>query len=81
MASLRKAPGEGVVIMGSGDVIRYLTKRSLIDEYVLLIHPLILGEGKRLFADDGSYASLQLVSSKTTGKGVLIATYRPSNSK
>lgn len=81
VAKLRKEAGKDIVIMGSGELIRYLIKRNLIDEYVLLVHPLILGEGKRLFADDGAYASLDLVSSKTTNKGVVIATYRPASSK
>jgi dihydrofolate reductase len=48
---------------------------DLIDAYTLLIHPLVLGEGQRLFAD-GPPADLELVGSKTTGTGVVIATYR-----
>jgi dihydrofolate reductase len=76
VAKLRKEPGRDIVIMGSGELIRSLMKRNLIDEYVLLIHPIVLGSGRRLFTD-GVSASLELVRSKTTDKGVLIATYRP----
>jgi len=49
---------------------------DLIDRYTLLIHPLVLGEGQRLFADCGRPADLELEGSKTTGTGVVIATYR-----
>jgi dihydrofolate reductase len=53
-------------------------RRNLIDEYVLLIHPLVLGAGRRLFPDDGAFAALRLVDAKTTTTGVLIATYQPA---
>jgi dihydrofolate reductase len=66
--------------MGSGDLIRSLMVTDLIDEYALLIHPLVLGEGRRLFAEGVPFTSLKLVSTKTTDKGVIAATYRPTNS-
>jgi dihydrofolate reductase len=50
---------------------------GLIDEYVLQIHPLILGSGHRLFGDGGAFAALRLVDTKTTTTGVVIATYQP----
>lgn len=53
-------------------------RRNLIDEYRLLIHPLILGSGRRLFVDDGPLATLSLVDTKTTTTGVVIATYQPA---
>ena len=77
VARLRKGPGKDLVIMGSGELIQSLMRRNLVDEYVLLIHPLVLGTGRRLFTEGGAAASLRLVSSKTTDKGVIIATYRP----
>jgi dihydrofolate reductase len=64
-------------VLGSGQLVRALMERDLVDEYVLLIHPLILGAGTRLFADEASMASLELTDSVTTTKGVVIATYRP----
>jgi dihydrofolate reductase len=50
----------------------------LVDQYVLLIHPLILGSGHRLFTDPGSRAALKLIDAKTTSTGVVIATYQPA---
>jgi dihydrofolate reductase len=54
-------------------------RRNLVDEYVLLIHPLVLGSGRRLFTDGGPSASLRLVDTKTTTTGVVIATYHPAD--
>jgi dihydrofolate reductase len=53
-------------------------RRNLVDEYVLTIHPLVLGSGRRLFTDDGAFAALRLVDTKTTTTGVVIATYQSS---
>ncbi len=77
VAKLRSQPGKDLVIMGSGELIRSLMARHLLDEYVLLIHPLVLGRGKRLFEDGGPGATLSLVNSKTTSKGVIVTTYKP----
>ena len=52
-------------------------QRDLVDEFVLMIHPLVLGTGRRLFADEAVFAPLRLVDSVTTTTGVLIATYQP----
>ena len=51
-------------------------RRDLIDEYLLLIHPLVLGSGRRLFRDGSPFGALRLVDSATTTTGVVIATYR-----
>ncbi|MDQ6803748.1 MAG: dihydrofolate reductase family protein [Actinomycetota bacterium] len=56
-------------------LINALAQRRLIDTYVLMIHPLILGSGRRLFDNVGTAAELRLVNSTTTSKGVVIATY------
>ena len=79
VAKLRSQTGKDLVIMGSGKLIQSLMRRNLVDEYVLLIHPIVLGSGQRLFTDGGSHASLRLISSRTTEKGVVIATYRPAS--
>ena len=60
--------------MGSGELIGSLMAADLIDEYLLMIHPLVLGSGRRLFAG-GAQASLRLVDSITASTGVLVATY------
>jgi dihydrofolate reductase len=77
VAGLRKRPGKDIAILGSGELVKSLMRRNLIDEYMLMIHPLVLGSGRRLF-DGDSYAALHLVDSRTTTTGVVIATYRPA---
>jgi dihydrofolate reductase len=77
VAKLRNEPGKDIVIMGSGELVQSLMQGNLVDEYVLMIHPLVLGTGRRLFTDGGAAASLRLVSFKTTDKGVIVATYHP----
>ena len=77
VAELKKEAGKDLQIMGSGELIRSLMPRGLIDEYLLMIHPLVLGSGRRLFADGSPATSLQLVDSKTATSGVVIATYQP----
>ena len=78
VARLREQPGKDIVILGSGELVKSLMRRNLVDEYVLQIHPLILGSGSRLFAEGGSFAALRLVETKTTTTGVVIATYQPA---
>jgi dihydrofolate reductase len=77
VASLGKESGANLVIMGSGVLIDSLMGAGLVDEYLLMIHPLVLGAGRRLFPG-GRQASLQLVDCTTTASGVLIATYEPA---
>jgi dihydrofolate reductase len=78
VAKLKEQPGKDLVILGSGELVRSLMRRNLIDIYVLQIHPLLLGAGRRLFSEDGSHAALKLVDSKITSTGVIIATYLPA---
>jgi dihydrofolate reductase len=75
---LKEQPGNDLVILGSLELVRSLIRRNLVDEYVLLIHPLLLGSGRRLFPDNGRVAALRLVGTKTTTTGVVIATYQPA---
>jgi dihydrofolate reductase len=77
VAELRGSSGTNLAIMGSGVLIGSLMAADLIDEYLLMIHPLVLGTGRRLFAG-GTQASLRLVDSSTTSTGVLIAVYEPA---
>jgi dihydrofolate reductase len=60
-------------------VVQSLLRANLVDQFVLLIHPLVLGSGRRLFPDGGPSAALRLVDAKTTITGVLIATYQPAD--
>jgi dihydrofolate reductase len=75
VAQLKQKPGNDLNVMGSGELIQTLMRHELIDEYLLMIHPLVLGTGRRLFADVGPPAHLRLVDSTATTTGVLIATY------
>ena len=78
VSALKAQQGKDLVILGSGELIQTLMQHQLIDRYVLLIHPLILGTGRKLFRDGSSYSKLQLVDNKTTRNGVVIATYQPA---
>jgi dihydrofolate reductase len=78
VAGLKEQPGKDLVILGSGELVKSLMRHNLIDIYVLQIHPLLLGAGRRLFSDDGSHAALRLIDTKTTTTGVIIATYQPA---
>jgi dihydrofolate reductase len=77
VARLKAQPGKDLVVLGSGELLESLMRCNLVDQYVLLIHPLVLGSGHRLFTD-GTYASLRLVDTKNTTTGVVIATYQPA---
>lgn len=75
---LKAQPGKDLLVMGSGELIQTLMKHRLVDVYVLLIHPLVLGSGRRLFPDGGPGAALQLIDNRTTSTGVAVATYQPA---
>jgi dihydrofolate reductase len=76
VADLKNQPGKDIVVLGSGVLVRSLMERDLVDEFVLMIHPLVIGRGRRLFTGNGSFGALELVSAKPTTTGVVIATYR-----
>jgi len=79
LSKLKAEQEKDFLIFGSGVLVQSLMKENLIDEYVLLIHPLILGSGRRLFPDGGVFTALNLQNTKATSKGVVIATYGPTN--
>jgi dihydrofolate reductase len=76
IAKLKQQSGQNIIIHGSGTVVRALMPLDLIDEYRLLVYPLVLGGGLRLF-DDRSKANLKLVESKTFSSGAVALIYRP----
>jgi dihydrofolate reductase len=76
VAALKARPGKSMLVMGSGVLVGSLLGARLVDEMILLIHPLLLGEGRQLFPRDGPPAALDLVSTTPTTTGVLMATYR-----
>jgi dihydrofolate reductase len=75
---LREREGTGLQVMGSSSLARQLVEHDLVDEYRLMIEPILLGGGKRIFPDDGEARPFELVSNVTAGTGVMICTYRPA---
>ena len=75
VARLKKEHDKTLVIFGSGLLVQSLARRKLIDEFVLQIHPLVLGKGRRLFSDGSSFTNFSLIDSVTVSTGVIVATY------
>ena len=75
---LKAAPGRELQVHGSGELLRWLLERDLVDELNLLIYPVVVGDGLRLFPQRGPTHDLEPVSSRTTPSGVLLQTYRPA---
>lgn len=74
---LRDGDGGDIQVMGSASLAAQLISDDLVDEYRVMIEPIMLGGGKLLFPHDGRARPLELVSTTTSGTGVLICTYRP----
>jgi dihydrofolate reductase len=75
VAALKNQPGGDLLVYGSGDLVDELTRRRLIDEYRFMVHPVVVGKGKRLFST-GPEVTLELASTATTQTGVVVTTYR-----
>jgi dihydrofolate reductase len=71
----REQPDQDLTVLGSGDLLQTLMRRGLVDIYVLLIHPLVLGSGRRMFPEEGAHSALRLLDSVSTTTGVIVATY------
>ncbi|MFL5736525.1 MAG: dihydrofolate reductase family protein [Actinomycetota bacterium] len=78
VGELKAKPGGELQVHGSGNLVRWLFDQQLVDELTLLIYPVVIGQGTRLFPDAGPDAALDLVESRTTPKGVAIHVYRPT---
>ncbi len=78
ISRLKQQPGKDIGISGSGTLVRSLLHEDLLDELRLMVHPIVVGGGKRLFEDMADQKALELVDSKTFGTGVLYLTYRPA---
>lgn len=78
VAALKASDGPELQVHGSGDLLQTLMRHDLVDEYRLWIFPVLVGTGKRLFADGLVPASLELVASSVSTTGVVIGTYRPA---
>jgi dihydrofolate reductase len=75
---LKEKPGRELQVHGSGELLRWLLERDLVDELHLQIHPVVVGGGMRLFPERGQTHDLELVESRSTPSGVTIQTYRPA---
>jgi dihydrofolate reductase len=80
VAELKEKPGGNLVVLGSGELVQTLMENDLVDQFGLMINPIVLGSGMRLFRDASAKRPLSLVDSKTSSTGVLIATYEPVRS-
>ena len=79
LRKLKEQPGKNIGITGSGTLVRMLLRDGLLDELHLLVHPIVVGSGKRLFDDTSGKVPLKLVESKTFSTGVLALTYVPAD--
>ena len=77
ITKLKQQPGKSITVTGSAKLVQSLMQADLIDEYSLLVFPIVLGKGKRLF-QDGIDSSLKLVKSKAFDSGVVALTYQPA---
>jgi dihydrofolate reductase len=77
VAALKERMGDDLVVLGSGALVSSLTAAGLVDRYILLIHPLVLGSGHRLFPESAEPVPLRLTATRTSTTGVIIATYEP----
>lgn len=79
IANLKTQPGKNIAVTGSPTLVQGLIEHDLLDELTLIIHPVVVGHGKRLFADEATLKRMRLVSSSITGSGVALLTYQPRN--
>ncbi len=75
---LKAKPGRELQVHGSGDLLRWLLERDLVDELNLRICPVVVGDGRRLFPEQGQTHDLTLIESRSTPSGVTLQTYRPA---
>jgi dihydrofolate reductase len=80
VAQLKQQPGKDISITGSGTLVRSLLQEDLLDELRLMVHPIVVGSGKRLFEDRSDQKAMKLVDSKTFSTDVLYLTYQPAHS-
>jgi dihydrofolate reductase len=78
VARLKQKPGKDLAVLGSGDLCQTLLRHGLLDELLLMIHPVVLGRGLRFFPEGLPSGKLQLAEVRPTTTGVLLATYRPA---
>jgi len=75
---LKQAAGLPILVAGSAELVHTLRQHNLVDEYRLMVHPIVVGGGKRLFHDGAGATTLKLVDSKTFSTGIIVLTYAPA---
>jgi dihydrofolate reductase len=78
ISSLKQQPGKEILVFGSGNLVNTLMRHDLVDEYRLMVFPVVVGSGKRLFKDGSDTTVLRLVRTETFGSGVVVLSYRPA---
>jgi dihydrofolate reductase len=78
VSRLKQEPGKDIMVYGSGDLVNTLMKHNLVDDYRLMVFPIVVGSGKRLFEGEIDTTVLELVDSKTLSTGVVVLTYQPA---
>jgi dihydrofolate reductase len=78
VSRLKQQPGKDILVFGSGDLVNTLMHHDLINEYRLMVFPVVVGSGKRLFGDGLETKILRLIETKTFGSGVVVLSYRPA---
>jgi dihydrofolate reductase len=80
VAALKREDGDDLHVIGSTELVQMLIEHGLVDEFRLMIDPVTLGGGKRIFHDDGALRPLRLVDGEVTSTGAILATYAPGDS-
>jgi dihydrofolate reductase len=79
LTRLKQQPGQDILVFGSATLVQSLMAADLVDEYRFLVHPMIMGKGKRLFRNGTPTISLKLVETKMSSRGVTLLSYRPAS--
>ncbi|HEV8653641.1 MAG TPA: dihydrofolate reductase family protein [Actinomycetes bacterium] len=78
VVALKQEDGDDLLVIGSSELVQTLIEHDLVDEFRVMIDPLVVGGGKRIFRDDGALRPLRLLDSKVTTTGAILATYAPA---
>ena len=78
ISALKRQEGKDILVFGSGDLVKTLVEHDLVDEYRIMVFPVVVGSGKRLFGDGLDTKVLELVGTRTFDSGAVVLTYRPA---
>ncbi len=78
VTDLKEQPGKDILVFGSADLVNTLMRHDLVDEYRLMVFPVVVGGGKRLFGDSGDTTTLKLMGTQTFDSGAVVLSYGPT---